>query len=216
MENITRSPLFTWKDALAERSKAVVVEQFLRTAGVAAVRSFPESLDGIRSVWTNREPGTPDALIATANERAVRSLIESCLPPLQIYATTGKSWQSTLLRHIPIVEACSRRLPGLEVSSAPPLCATDSGGGIETDTERNDAALPFLSYMAGLMTATELVKAELEGYPFTPNRVFFEAKAQRPFRHVMLPRRRDCGCRTRDPKIHAAALAGSRHERLSS
>jgi molybdopterin/thiamine biosynthesis adenylyltransferase len=215
VENITRSPLFTWQDALAEQPKVVVVERFLKDSGVATVKSFAESLDGIRSVWTNREQGTPDALVATANERAVRSLIESSLPPLQVYATTGKSWQCTLIRHIPLIDACSRCLPGLEVASAPPLCATDATVNSGLPTNGIDAALPFLSYMAGLMTATELVKAELDGYPFTPNRVFFEAKASKPFRHVRLETRGDCACRTRDRGLQSAAIVGSRHAHLS-
>src|SRR5690606_24494143 len=112
---------------------------------------------------------------------------------------------ATLLRHIPVIEACSRCIPGLEVVEAPPLCATN-GDVRENDGHEphGDAALPPLSFAAGLMTAAEIVKCSFEGYPFSSNRIFFEMKGDRPVRSVALGRRSGCACGTRDAAIPRA------------
>ncbi|MGA9671374.1 MAG: hypothetical protein WBQ94_19335 [Terracidiphilus sp.] len=41
---------------------------------------------------------------------------------------------------------------------------------VPTGEETVDAALPFLSFAAGLMAAAEILKTTIPGYPFSPNR----------------------------------------------
>lgn len=215
VENVARSPLFTAKDALNEVPKVIAVQERLREAGVSDVEAVENWMDGIDGRWLSRSAGTPDIVIAAANERGARSLIENGFPPLQVYATTGRSWQTTLMRHIPLVDACSRCLPNTEVQSAPPVCASDSMVESRDAPERFDSSLPFLSYAAGLMTAAEIIKATLPAYPFTSNRVFYESRSVHQLREVPLQRRVDCSCRLRSADVHGNAIAGSRFAHLS-
>ncbi|MCH7780952.1 MAG: hypothetical protein IH848_08905, partial [Acidobacteria bacterium] len=172
-------------------------------------------LDEIPERWEQRDVGTPDILISAANEHGVRSLIEAAHPPLQLYATTGRNWQATLFRHIPLVDACSRCVPGAETPQLPALCATGSPTPAEGHDERDDVALPFLSYAAGLMTAAEITKLALSGDATTPNRVFFEPRATDLVRGVALRQRGGCMCQRRDAGVHKAAIRGSRFAALS-
>ena len=216
IENVSRSPLFDAQDAADCVPKVLAAERWLRQAGIAQVKAYPTWLDELGERWLERPSGTPDVVIAAANEREVRSQIENGFPPLQLYATTGRAWQVTLLRHIPLRDACSRCLPGTEVQSAAPICASEPVVHQPVSGERVDAALPFLSYAAGLMTAAELAKASLSGYPFTPNRVFFESHNPRLLRKVALMPRAGCICETRLAGSHRQAIAGSKFAHLSA
>ena len=124
VENVTRSALFSWLDALAEVPKVEVASRWLQGAGVEQVEAHPEWLDEIARRWNERQAGTPDILISAANERGVRSMIEGVYPPVQVYGTTGRNWQATLFRHVPLVDACSRCVPGEEGTPLPAPCAT--------------------------------------------------------------------------------------------
>ena len=94
IENVTRSALFSWRDALREASKVDVAACWLREARVEQIEPLVAWLHEIPDHWTRRPTGTPDLLISAANERNVRSVIEGSHPPLQMYATTGQNWQS--------------------------------------------------------------------------------------------------------------------------
>ena len=214
IENVTRSALFSWGDGLAEPFKVDAVGKWLRTAGVHHVESHSAWLDQIPERWAQREVGTPDIVIAAANERNARSLIETNVPPLQVYATTGRNWQATLFRHVPIKEACSGCVPGAKVTSSAALCATGARDPSRSDEHDDDVALPFLSYAAGLMTAAEIAKIAITGEPITANRVFFEP-ANRGIFAVALGKRPGCACAHRNPDVHRAAIAGSRFAALS-
>jgi hypothetical protein len=48
--------------------------------------------------------------------------------------------------------------------------------GAQAGGEQMDAALPFLSFAAGAMAATEILKRGLIGYPFTTNRVILNTR----------------------------------------
>lgn len=213
VENVTRSALFSWEDAVAEKPKVEVAARWLRDVGVERIESYVAWLDRIPR-WNRRRAGTPDILISAANERNVRALIEDNFPPLQVYATTGQNWQSTLLRHIPLVDPCSCCVPGVETATAPTLCATGSPVPANSAEEQNDVALPFLSYAAGLMTAAEIVKLTLTGKTASPNRVFFEPNGRGLFSKSLDEKPR-CPCQRRDPAIHRAAIEGSLFAGLS-
>ena len=214
VENVTRSALFSWQDAVSQNHKVEVVAQWLHAAGVEHVESHFAWLDQISERWNRRQPGTSDILISAANERNVRTQIENGYPPLQVYATTGRNWQATLFRHIPLIDPCSCCVPGVETAPAPTPCATGAPAPASGDPEQDDIALPFLSYAAGLMTAAEITKLALIGNTATPNRVFFEPNGRGLF-GVPLNKNPTCPCQRRDATVHRAAIEGSLFARLS-
>ena len=214
IENIARSALFSWRDAIAGKPKVEVAARWLREAGVERIESRAVWLDEMSERCADRRMGTPDLMISAANERNVREEIENAYPPLQVYATTGRNWQSTLFRHIPLVDPCSSCVPGADTAAAPTLCATGSPTPVRDSGEQDDVALPFLSYAAGLMTAAEIAKLTLVGNSSTPNRVFYEPR-NRGFLGVPLNQTPACPCRLRDATIYQAAISGSRFAPLS-
>ena len=140
----------------------------------------------------------------------MRRHIEAACPPLQIYATTGKNWQTTLIRHIPIIEACSTCLFPNQLPPKPTACATATVGGATMQEEpKVDAAVPFLSFAAGFATAVEFFKISLWGYPFYAQRVAITFAPSFQIDHFDLPRRPDCTCSARDAATHLAALGNS-------
>lgn len=216
VENVTRSALFSWQDAFERKYKVEVASRWLSEAGVEGIEQQIAWLDKIPERWRKREIGTPDILISAANERNVRSEIESSFPPLQVYSTTGRNWQATLFRHIPPSDACSLCVPGSEAPQMPTLCATGSPEPANNNVEQDDVALPFLSYAAGLMTAAEVAKLALTNEVVTPNRVFFEPRTKDLIRAVELSQRQGCVCQRRDATFHEEVIRGSRFTSLSA
>ena len=214
VENVRRSALFTSQDALSEEPKVEVASRWLGEVGVQLVEPYIAWLDEMPGRWLGRGAGTPDILISAANERSVRPHIESGFPPLQVYGTTGRNWQSTLFRHIPFREACSLCVPGAETVKLPALCAT-APPTLSDDVEEDDVALPFLSYAAGFMTAVEIAKVALTGEALGRNRVFFEPRTASLVRAVTLSRQAGCVCELRDASVHQAAIEDSRFSSLS-
>ena len=215
IENVTRSALFSCQDASEKAPKIEVAHRWLQKTGVERTETHFAWLDEIPGRWKGREPGTPDVVISAANERNVRSTIEAGYPPLQVYATTGRNWQATLFRHIPMVEACSLCVPGKMGPSVPALCATGTAESNVSDELEDDVALPFLSYVAGLMTAAEITKLALGERTVTPNRIFFDPGKPNLVTSATLVHNQECSCRWRDESIHKAVVKGSRFEPLS-
>ena len=216
VENVRRSALFSSRDALNEDLKVDVASRWLADVGVERVEPHIAWLDEIPGRWLGRERGTPDILISAANERSVRPHIETGFPPLQVYGTTGKNWQSTLFRHIPLNDACSLCVPGVETVPLPAPCATAPPDSADDSAEHDDVALPFLSYAAGLMTAAEIAKLALTGKAIGRNRVFFDPRIPTLVRAVSLRRKEGCVCERRDASTHQATIQGSRFASLSS
>ena len=214
VENVTRSALFSWEDAEAKDPKVEVAARWLLKAGVERIEPYVAWLDQLPELWSQPRPSRPDILISAANERNVRALIENTYPPLQVYATTGRNWQATLLRHIPLVDPCSCCISGVEVHTAPTLCATGSPTPGSSPQQQDDVALPFLSYAAGLMTTAEITKLALIGNTATPNRVFFEPNGRGLFSRP-LNKKPTCPCQRRNATVHRAAIEGSLFARLS-
>ena len=214
IENVTRSALFSWRDALREAPKVDVAARWLHEARVGQIEPLVAWLDEIPDHWARRPTGTPDLLISAANERNVRSVIEGSHPPLQVYATTGQNWQATLFRHIPLADACSRCVPNEDAPQMPMLCATGSRAPEETSEDADDVALPFLSYAAGLMTAAEISKLALLGRTEASNRVFYQPRG-RGLVSVELSRDPECRYHNHDT-THEAAIQGSRFASLST
>ena len=213
VENVTRSPLFTWEDASQNIPKVQVAERWLEQARVKEAKAYYAWLHELKE-WAQRPQGTPDLIISAANEKNVRSTIENYFPPAQIYATTGKNWQATLLQHIPMKGPCSLCVPGSQRASATPVCAT--APPVDERTSEDDVALPFLSYAAGLMTAAEIAKLAITGKAAKENRVFFQPRAAVPFQAAALERKQGCICITRDDKVYRESINRSRYAELST
>lgn len=210
VHNLDRSPLFM--AAHVGSKKVDITARYLRGAGVSKVDVDPSALDE-STIWATRQSGTPDVLISAANERNVRSIIESAYPPIQIYGTTGKNWQASLIRHIPIQEACSRCLFQDEVYS-PTECATLKVAA-DASNQNIDAALPFMSFAAGAMAAAEILKLGLPGYPFSVNRISLYTQPKPRLVPAGISHREGCICMRRSRSVHQQMIAGSRHARLS-
>ena len=214
IENLDRSPIFTDGDVGAK--KVTAMRTYLTESGVADVQAEPCWLDESER-WNDRQQGTPDVLISTANERNVRSVIENKYPPVQIYATTGVNWQASAVQHVPLRDPCSLCLFP-ETSDVKTVCA---GGPVApaardgSDTTTVDAALPFLSFAAGIMAAAELLKLSLAGYPFTSNRVTLHTWSPRVVQSS-LARRDGCLCHARSRNVHRQMIMGTRYGSLSS
>ena len=210
IQNLDRAPLFMEDDV--GKGKAVVVKKYLNQIGVDA-RAEPCALDE-SELWYGREEGVPDILVSAANERNVRSVIESGFPPIQVYGTTGANNQAAMIRHIPLRDACSLCL-FRESNHMPTQCATGHvsvpRGG---DSQQVDAALPFLSFAAGAMAAAEILKLCLPGYPFTASQVIWNT---RPSLHIVPVERsicENCYCRLRSANVHRGMIEGSRYAGL--
>jgi len=214
IHNLSRSPIFLADDCGMEEEgnkthKVASTARFLKAAGIMDVTAVPIALHG-SDLWTKRQSGTPDLVISAANEHDVRYHIEMGYPPLQIYATTGRNWQVALLRHEPGAPSCSLcRFPP-EVSKVPMACATDHT--VHATREKPvDAALPFLSFAAGLMTAAEIVKLPMTDYPFNATQVTLNLRSDPCIIHSPLRHRPGCTCEHRNPDVHRTMVAGSRY-----
>lgn len=212
IHNITRSPIFTDAHAKTDLAKVGAVAAFLRGAGVADVAVDPVALHQ-SSLWKLRQAGSTDVLISAANEFNVRYQIEMGFPPIQLYATIGRNWQATLMRHVPGGKACSLCVFPPDEKFASTTCATDRSTEPQTTVieKRIDAALPFLSFAAGLMTAAEILKLTAPGYPFSAERVMLGLKAQLLLVGTPIPHRIGCLCESRHVGVHRAAIADSRY-----
>ena len=197
IHNLDRSPIFIADDV--GTNKVSATQKYLKHAGINGIQTEPHALDEAE-LWQNRKQGVPDLMISTANERNVRSIIEGGFPPVQIYGTTGKNWQATLLRHIPIHDPCSTCVFP-ETKYKQTQCAT-APKEEKNGEDQVDAALPFLSFAAGAMAAAEILKLNLSGYPFTPNKVVLSMCNKPRIVKVSSPICENCLCQKRSTVVH--------------
>ena len=210
VHNLDRSPIFVNADIKSKKVDAT--EVWLNENGIGAIaepRALHES-----ETWSSRQRGEPDLFVSAANEYNVRSVIEGGFPPLQIYGTTGSNWQAAMIRHIPLRDPCSRCLFA-EDRQEPTVCATGSRG-MSKEGDSVDAALPFLSFAAGAMAASEILKVNLPGYPFTANRVIFNTCPYPRFFSAPMRFREQCVCSQRSSAVHRRMIEGTRYEKLSA
>jgi molybdopterin/thiamine biosynthesis adenylyltransferase len=211
LENISRSPIFSAEDREGE-AKVDVAARYLRANGTE-VRAVEPKWIHESSLWASRMPGHPDLLISTANEHHVRWHIESAYPPVQLHASTGRNWQATLFRHIPIVDPCSLCIFPDEGVSAPLTCAT--GEVVDHNIKKLvDASLPFLSYAAGLMIAIEAFKLA-SGKHQASRRIYLQTRGDPLVLCLPMSSLATCSCHIRQARIHLSAIEGSRFESLS-
>ena len=127
---------------------------------VACLSPYLENAVAVDS-WYDQAPEarqTFDTVLVLANERDVRTIVSSRNDPIQLQATTGRSWLSQLHRHVTGRDDCIRcrmddiRAPQLDCAQAP-IASADQ-------PERPDAALPFLSAASGLMLVSALQRLQ--------------------------------------------------------
>lgn len=168
--NLNRSPIFNVKDAAEERNKTLAGERFICDS--VDVRTFSERYGASRA----QDDVVPDIVLPEVDSDQARADIQYSRPPLMLETTTNES-SVNVARHIPIVDACLLcHFPPGE-SSYTPACATLDNGSIpdpDEEEEGPDAALPFVSTLAGILLAGELVKTNIEEYPFSPSFVEIE------------------------------------------
>jgi hypothetical protein len=203
-ENLNRSPLFGVDDV--GRPKVEVAAEYLRSALSVTphAMTYGQYVDD-----RGRKPGDVDLLLPLANEFQVRGTIEHNFPPLQVYGTTTPDWGINFHRHVPLRDDCSVcRFPG---DAPQPVLACSGGQVQEPGAKPIDAALPFLSLAAAVLTLADILRVREPGYPHTPNFSFIDFKG--PLEQVVTFDKRlraNCLCRTRSQRIHRAYIDGTR------
>lgn len=209
VHNLDRSPIFPASDL--RQLKVESTRDYLRGVGVKDIRIDDKPLHE-SALWNERQAGGTDLVIAAANEHKVRYYIEAGYPPIQLYGTTGRNWQAASIRHDPFGDTCSLCLFPADQEAAPTDCATapDVAPAGESGP-KIDAALPFLSFAAGLMIAAEALKLRLPGYPFSADRVILNTRPSPSLVHAPLPHRSGCFCERRNREVHHLMIAGTRY-----
>lgn len=210
IHNIGRSPIFNSSHITVPKVDAT--KNYILEAGVENILTDQKALHKSQ-FFKSRIPGKPDIVISAANEFNIRDQLENSYPPIQIYGTTGRNWQASLFRHIPLLEACSCcRFPPTEYIQTE--CAVGKVR-IAENMKEVDASLPFLSYAAGLMTAAEILKLNLEGFPFSRNQTVYYSQSKPHFFSLSIPVRSDCKCTLRDKAFTKTINQDSKYFSLS-
>lgn len=212
--NLDRGACFMARDLGEYKVRAC--ENFLRNCSHVQVLTDPKFLHE-SSLWESRSPQEVDVVISAANEYDIRTRIENAFPPIQVYATTGSYWQATVWCHIPLVTACSLCAfpPGTVQSSL--RCSEGDRNFAELaapDSTENDASLPFLSFLGGLLTAAELYRLAIGDKP--PPRYDVWTAKQLEFHHVDIPIIAGCMCQNRSQLTHRAVIGDTRYAHLST
>ncbi|MGZ5160502.1 MAG: ThiF family adenylyltransferase [Burkholderiales bacterium] len=160
VENISRSPILGRR--LHGCGKASAVQEAL-SGGALDIEA--------EDAWWRESKSTSlagyDIIIPVANEQDIRWEIQNGCPPLMVHASTGRNWNVNFGRHIPGVDDClADRFVGFEDK---PVFTCASGKLADNPKAGVDASLPFLSFFAGFLIATDLARLGVEGYPHTTN-----------------------------------------------
>jgi hypothetical protein len=212
IHNLDRSPIFVAHDV--GLTKVAATRRFLAEVGIENAPVDEHALHE-SPLWIERSAGTPDILVSAANEMNVRYHIESRYPPVQLYGTTGRNWQSSVIRHIPLTEACSCCLFRPDLPQPAMSCATGPAISGNGNVQQVDASLPFLSFAAGLMTAAEIMKLSVPGYPFATNRITLSTRPYPRLVPARIPRQSACICAERSKNVHRRMLQGGKYAFLA-
>ena len=137
---------------------------WLRGEPIHKVACLHRYLGGVRPIaeWFDNTPVNEqefDTVLVLANERAVRTLASQRNDPIQLQATTGRSWMSQLHRHIVGRDDCIRcRMADVKM---PRFGCSEGDTGFSDQPDQPDAALPFLSAASGLMLVSALQRLQL-------------------------------------------------------
>ena len=153
VHNTNRSLLFSPDDAgwpdKDPRSKVACLSEYLNDA--VPVDAWFDEAPEMRQTF--------DTVLVLANERNVRTLVSSRNDPIQLQATTGRSWLSQLHRHIAGRDDCIRcRMDDIRT---PQFLCSEAATATTARPDSPDAALPFLSAASGLMLVSALQQLQL-------------------------------------------------------
>lgn len=146
-------------------NKAAVVRDYLNRGSISAEAFIGSWQDFVSS--GGLENGNYDLWLPLANEDGVRASMQANVPPLMVQASTKRDWGVNHGRHIPFVDDCILdRFPS-GTNDSQLQCS--EGPLPEAKGQQPDAALPFLSALAGLLVVAELFRLKLPKYPCVPN-----------------------------------------------
>lgn len=160
VENLARTALFNYVHCSLKKVEALAQ---------ALARSASIKVTPLDAWWheTDQNLGAYDIVLPVANEYGVRQSLQPAFPPLMIHASTGNNWNVTFGRHIPGRDDCfAERFAGVEMAPKP---GCSEGRLPDSRPDAPDASLPFLSFWAGFLTAVDLVRLGMPGYPQVPN-----------------------------------------------
>ena len=153
IHNTNRCPLFfpddtDWFEELP-KAKVNCLNRYLDR--IIPIHAWYDQAKEVRQVY--------DTVLVLANERNVRSIVSTRNDPIQLEATTGRSWLSQLHRHIAGRDDCVRcRMSDIRT---PQFACSEAPTATIEHPERPDAALPFLSAASGLMLVSALQRLQL-------------------------------------------------------
>lgn len=188
VENFGRTPVFGRSVYAMRKPSALKASLFGRSLSVDPVDHWWHEID--RATLTGY-----DLVIPVANEHGIRWTIQSGIPPLMIHASTGRNWNVNFGRHVPGRDDClADRFAGL---TEKPVFRCSEGEVPASKEKIVDASLPFLSFWAGFLIATDLVRLRMEHYPHTPNFGNYSFRKNR-FTPQLVDKgpRPDCACRS--------------------
>ena len=219
-ENLNRSPIFTAADAdVGDRPKVAVGERFLAAHEGISVHTFPERYGATRA----QDGLYPDIVLPEVDDDRAREDIQYSRPPVMVETTTNGT-AVNVRRQIPIEEACLLCHFPPDETLYSPACATaevDVQGAAdeaETGDDAGDAALPFVSCLAGVLLAGELVKTQYDDYPSVESFVEVETftNFEVPMPRYEKQREDDCPfCSYRDDEQYTGFIEDTRFFSLS-
>jgi hypothetical protein len=130
-----------------------------RNKAVAAAALFGAAPHPVWYDQFDHDAFKPDLILPLANERNIRHAVACRGEPVILHATTSRTWEAQLHRHLPGSDDCiTCRMPDPK-SQVQLACATVP---LETaGTPSTDAALPFLSATAALLLVSGLYRLQL-------------------------------------------------------
>lgn len=170
--NCSSSLIFSYDDAMKQRSKTTVCEGLLRQFGKTNVKSFESDYASFLT-----DHGTvADVVLCLANENSVWSSIQNNYPPIVLHATTNKNWGTNFGRHIPLKEWCIMcRFEDEIEENFVPVCSEVEL--VPKDSKKEVLGiLPFLATSSAVIMLAELGKLGSAGYPFNDNFVEFSTR----------------------------------------
>jgi hypothetical protein len=204
VSNLNRQLLFVARDAGFPDGepveKAVGVAQRLGDPVSASPQWYGEDAGAVEARY--------DVVLALANDRGVRSSLQGRQPTVLLHATTSRSWEARLHRHVAGRDDCiDCRLPP---DAGRFTCAE---GEVQAPAgERGDAALPPLLATAGLLLAAELQRLELGGL-VDERHNFTAVGLSSPTPTVQRKIHRcSAGCRSRRPAVLRQMVDAGAHE----
>lgn len=205
VENFNRSPIFGKRTYGLPKADALVA--YLESPRIIVTAHNMWWDDFIRA--HGRPPNRFDLWLPLANEFGVRWSMQNNYPPLLVHASTTNNWGVNHGRHRFGRDDClADRFP----SELPQTALRCSSAEVGSETERVDAALPFLSMFAGALVVAELARLQLPEYPQCPNFALIDfggdvsgiqAWDRKP--------RSTCLCQTQSATIHKTFNGGTKY-----